>query len=325
MTVNLWRKIHDTNQNEIQHIGISEHDKINLQDQKLTKKNKRRKLVENLTKKIFVKPEDIPLDSNLFDNFVRDRIHRGLKAKDRTNLKKGDIGYADPHIHSLVKEIREINQQLRDIENSQKEISRRENILIRESIIKNIIYKAENRITESFQSISRCDFIHKIELLCGDISRTSLSINIILKNGRHCSPHSIFSEANLDLLVLLVFLSLTKEAADKGQSKLLILDDVFQSVDSTIRVSIVDYILKEFDDWQLIFTAHDRLWKSQLSDSFRRNGHEFIESEITRWSFEGGPIILNTSKDIDYILLETIDAGQVVNICSQAGLLLEEV
>jgi hypothetical protein len=50
-----------------------------------------------------------------------------------------------------------------------------------------------------------------------------------------------------------------------------------------------------------------------------------IESEIVRWSFSNGPTVFNTSKNIDDILLETVEAGQIVNICSQAGLLLEEI
>lgn len=248
-----------------------------------------------------------------------------MTAKERINLKKGDTGYADPIVHNLVKEIREVTQQIKNLQQQKKKIQQYEAKFARESIVKEVISKAESRITESFQAISRCDFLDKIELLCGDISATSLSINVHLKNGRCCSPHHIFSEANLDLLVLLVFLSLAKEAAEKTQAKFLILDDVLQSVDSTIRVSIVDYLLKEFSDWQLIFTVHDRLWRSQLCDLFRRNNHEFIESEIVRWNFDNGPTIFNTSKDIDYFLLEAIEAGQVVNICSQAGLLLEEV
>jgi AAA domain len=321
-----YRFTKDNIQDEIQkNSGTFGEEKGDLQEQSLAKKNKRRKLVEKLATKIGLIVEEIPLEPKDFSDFVRDQIHAGLTAKERINLKKGDIGYADPIVHNLVKEIREVTQQLKNIQQEKKKIQQYEAKLARDSIVKEVISKAESRITESFQAISRCDFLDKIELVCGDISATSLSINVHLKNGRYCSPHHIFSEANLDLLVLLVFLSLAKEAAEKGQARFLILDDVLQSVDSTIRVSIVDYLLKEFSDWQLIFTVHDRLWRSQLCDLFRRNGHEFIESEIVRWNFNNGPTVFNTSKDIDYFLLEAIEAGQVVNICSQAGLLLEEV
>jgi energy-coupling factor transporter ATP-binding protein EcfA2 len=321
-----YRFTKDNIQDEIQkNSGTFGAENRELQEQSIAKKNKRRKLVEKLAKKIGLIVEDIPLEQKDFSDFVRDKIHDGLTAKERTNLKKGDIGYADPIVHNLVKEIREVTLQIKNIQQEKKNFQKYEAKLARDSIVKEVISKAESRITESFQAISRCDFLDQIELLCGDISATSLSINVHLKNGRCCSPHHIFSEANLDLLVLLVFLSLAKEAAEKTQAKFLILDDVLQSIDSTIRVSIVDYLLKEFSDWQLIFTVHDRLWRSQLCDLFRRNGHEFIESEIVRWNFDNGPTVFNTSKDIDYFLLEAIEAGQVVNICSQAGLLLEEV
>jgi hypothetical protein len=312
-------------QDEIQHDGAFGEEKTNLQESKIDRKNKKRKLIEKIAKRISVSVEDIPLEEKAFDIFVRERIHAGLNAKERTHLKRGDIGYADPMVHNLVKEIRETTQQLVNIQKEQKKILKNEADLARKSIIKELIEKAEDRITESFKVISRSDFVDKIELICGELSAASLSVNIHLQNGRICFPHHIFSEANLDLLVLLIFLSLAKESVEKGQAKLLVLDDVFQSVDSGIRVSVVDYILREFSDWQVIITVHDRLWKSQLCDLFRRNNHVFIESEIVRWSFSNGPTIFNTSKNIDDLLLEAVEAGQVVNICSQAGLLLEEI
>jgi wobble nucleotide-excising tRNase len=239
------------------------------------KKNKKRKLIGSLARKISVSIEDIPIEDKAFDVFVSQKIYAGLKTKERLHLKKGDVGRADPMVHSLVKKIRETNQQLEIIRKEQKKILRSEADLARESIIKELIEKAEDRITKSFKEISRSDFIDKIELICGELSAASLAVNIHLQNGRICFPHQIFSEANLDLLVLLIFLSLAKESVEKGQAKFLILDDVFQSVDSGIRVSVVDYILREFSDWQLIITVHDRLWKSQLCDLFRRNNHVF--------------------------------------------------
>jgi hypothetical protein len=320
-----YRFTRDNIQDEIQHNGAFGEEKTKLQEDRIQKKNKRRKLVERLAQRIALSIEDIPTEEKAFDAFVRDKVHAGLNAKERSRLKKGDVGYADPIVHSLVKEIRETTRQLISIQKEQKKILKYEADLARRLIVKELIEKAEERITKSFKSISRADFVDRIELVCGEMSAASLSVNIHLQNERFCSPHQIFSEANLDLLVLLIFLSLAQEAVEKGQAKFLILDDVLQSVDSSIRVSVVDYILKEFSDWQLIITVHDRLWKSQLCDLFRRNNHEFIESEIIRWSFSDGPTIFNTSKDVDYFLLEAIEAGQAVNICSQSGLLLEEV
>ncbi|MBK8566065.1 MAG: hypothetical protein IPN76_22665 [Saprospiraceae bacterium] len=89
-----------------------------------------------------------------------------------------------------------------------------------------------------------------------------------------------------------MFLSIIKEAADNGQEKVLILDDVLQSVDSSIRLMFVDFLLKSFRDWQLIFSIHDRLFLNQLKTIFRRHNHEFSEVEILKWDFENGPFLI---------------------------------
>ncbi|MTJ09157.1 AAA family ATPase [Anabaena sp. UHCC 0204] len=320
-----YRFTSDDIKDEIRHSGMSDDQDLTLQEQRIANKNKRRKLAESLATRIQVATEIIPLGEKDFNNFAREKIYGGLTRKDRSNLQKGNVVHVDPITHSIVKQIRKINKELKIIEKRQKEIQDYEKRSARESIIKDLLINTEKRITESFQNISKCNFVNQIKLLCGDMTAVSLSIEIHLNNGIICSPHQIFSEANLDLLVLLVFLSLIKESAERGQSKVLILDNVLQSVDSTIRVSITDYILKEFSDWQLIITAHDRLWKSQLCDLFRRNSHQFIESEIIRWNYKDGPTVFNTSKDIDYLLLEAIDRGEAISICSQAGILLEEL
>lgn len=180
-------------------------------------------------------------------------------------------------------------------------------------------------MTQGFQEISTSNFVDRIELIHGKETDVALSLKVHLDNGKVCAPKEVFSEANLDLLALLIFLSVAQEAAERGQAKLLVLDDVFQSVDATIRFSVADYIFKEFKDWQLIFTVHDRLWQAQLKDLCRRYNHPVSEKEIVRWSFDSGPVILNSRRDIDAPLLEGLDRGDICSICSQAGLLLEEI
>jgi AAA15 family ATPase/GTPase len=314
---------------DIQHDDMFNGENVDLQERRAEQKNRRKNLIEKLSRKIAVPVGEIPLDAKEFNIFVRDKIYSGLKAKERFHLNQGDSGYANPIVHDFVSRIRKTNEQISCIQKEQNKISRHGSVLVkdltRKIIVEDLISKAEDRLTRSFKNISDCDFIDKIELLPGDISAASLTVNIHLKNGRICSPHQIFSEANSDLLVLLVFLSLAKEAAEKGQAKFLILDDILQSVDSTIRVSVVDYILKEFSGWQLVFTVHDRLWGSQLCNLFQRHSHPFIEHEIIGWDFGNGPNISNTPKNADYLLLEAIEYGQIINVCAQAGLLLEEI
>lgn len=104
---------------------------------------------------------------------------------------------------------------------------------------------------------------------------------------------------------------------------MLILDDVFQSVDATVRTAAVEYLLSEFSDWQLIFTVHDRLWFEQLRNSLRRHNHPFVEHELRRWTFEGGPVIAVPGQ-LTSSLRRELEHGDPAAICAAAGRLLEQ-
>ena len=111
--------------------------------------------------------------------------------------------------------------------------------------------RASVYLTSAFKQISNVNYVEDIKLSIANVSQTSLGINIRLINGRKVNPNQIFSEANYDLMVLLLYLSLIRVAVDRGQERLLILDDVLQSVDANIRANFIVYILKELKDWQL--------------------------------------------------------------------------
>jgi hypothetical protein len=181
------------------------------------------------------------------------------------------------------------------------------------------------RIGELFAQVTSSNFVERVVLSRSESALASLRIDLALANGAVCTPHQVLSEANLDLLALLVFLSFAQEAASRGQSKVLVLDDVFQSVDASIRLSIAELVLQEFSGWQLLFTAHDRLWYEQLLHLFRQKGRTVIAREIVGWSFDVGPTIRDARIDSDARLLDALNSTDVSLICSAAGLLLEEI
>lgn len=306
---------------------IPEEEVAILNREKFNQKNKRRDLVKKLAEKLNVLVESIPLHPNEFDNFVTKRIYGGISKKQRKALERKGVKVSkiDPDLESIVIEIRRISSEIRslssDLNKLQKSVPRTLNGEILDRVLTNI----GHRITDSFLALSRVDFVKRIEIKSGDITTVSLTVNVHLKNGVICSPNHVLSEANLDLLALIIFVSVVRESTEIGQSKLLILDDVFQSIDSSIRLTVTDYILRELSDWQLIFTVHDRLWQNQLRDIFRRCGHSFIEREIVRWSFDEGPVILDANHDINSLLLESLKHAHPHIICSQAGLLLESI
>jgi hypothetical protein len=177
-------------------------------------------------------------------------------------------------------------------------------------------------LTESFKKISpTAESVQSVTL---DLAPESVEITLMatLVNGVVVRAESYFSEANLDLLALLLFLSLMKFASEHGQPKIMVLDDVLQSVDSSIRVKVARYLLEEFGDWQFLVTFHDRLWKEQFAAVFSAK-HQFVEREIHDWGFSSGPRIVEARRDATDALRECLKGDDPRVICGNAGYLLE--
>ncbi len=181
-------------------------------------------------------------------------------------------------------------------------------------------------VTDSFRELSAAsEHVVAIELLYQRPTSTTLAFNVHLVGGRVVPPQQIFSEANLDLLALLVYLAFVEEASRRGQSKLLVLDDTLQSVDAPVRQRLAEHIVDRFHDWQIVFTAHDRLWQEQLRALMRQRAHRFLDLTISHWSYHNGPILAGSDRNVDQALTEALDCGRVSDICARANLLVELV
>lgn len=186
--------------------------------------------------------------------------------------------------------------------------------------------EASKYLTSAFKNISNVNYVDDIQLAVGDLSMTSLNINVKLVNGKIVSPNQIFSEANYDLMILLLYISLIRVGISKGQEKILILDDVLQSVDANIRANFIVYILNELKDWQLFITCHDRLWLNQLKIMFHNASHSFKEYHISNWSFSSGPMIAEANySSVDDTLKQAIETKNIRIMASMSGLFLEKI
>ena len=295
---------------------------------KMQLKIARRELVKKLAKKIGIAADEISLNSKDFDLFISEKIYNGINKKERDRMsRKGFKFQINNQALSIAKEIKNISEKIQTIKkNEPKKISDSAGIQEKtQNKLSRIFSDAGIYLTESFKAISSSNFFDRIEMRIGDVTKVSFEVIVHLKNGKEIQPNNIFSEANLDLLALLVFLSIIKEAAENGQEKVLILDDVLQSVDSSIRLMFVDFLLKNFRDWQLIFSIHDRLFLNQLKTVFRRHNHEFSEVEILKWDFENGPFIIKKDTEKDNSLATAISTSDINLISSQAGVLLEKI
>jgi len=189
--------------------------------------------------------------------------------------------------------------------------------------MQSLMRAASERLTMNFREVSSAEFVERIDLVVGEIGALELTLRVTTVSGTSASPHQIFSEANLDLCALLVFLSIAQEAAERGQARLLVLDDVLQSVDSGFRVKLMRLLVREFSDWQLVVTAHDRLWREQLRSLLTKSGKAPIEIEILGWDLESGPRIRGGEPGLPLDL--ALDSAEPTLICAAAGRQLEQV
>jgi hypothetical protein len=298
-----------------------------LQDERLAIKNQRDSLIKTLANELKMEVESIPFNRKEFHEFVKEKVYKGISKSQmeakgfKVKLNERAIQLADD-VFAAMENHRKIKSQINAFSVNAKITTFPKHLLTQLELF---LVKVSEKLTTSFLQISPLPFLERIEIKYDNKSVLALSLILILKNKRRCNPNQLLSEANLDLLALLFFLSFIQESAERGQSKFIILDDVLQSVDATIRVSFVSYLLKNFPDWQYIITAHDRLWHRQLIELMNLYGHPHFNLAITGWTFENGPEIKSIATGIDDSLKEALQEKNLLNICANSGLLLEEL
>lgn len=151
-------------------------------------------------------------------------------------------------------------------------------------------------------------------------------ITLDLANGQSVEPDQVLSEAALDLLALLIIVEVHVECAELGQSKLIVFDDVFQSVDSTLRVHAMDHILTRIKGWQVIITVHDRLWMELVRASLQRAGHQHKTLEVLAEGFGDSPRIRGAGVEHSHPLRDVLTRSSHPSlVAAAAGRLLEEL
>jgi len=180
-------------------------------------------------------------------------------------------------------------------------------------------------LTNSFARITRADHVKTIKVLVGKSGPVSLDVVIEFTNGSAALPQQTFSEGYRDLIALLFFLAVTKRAGDLGQARVLVLDDALQSVDASVRLDVMDFVLENFSDWQLIITGHDRSWLNQLRRLYQAHQRSFNERMITRWTFDRGIELSDADGSIADDVREGIRRGRARATASATGLLLEQI
>ena len=163
-----------------------------------------------------------------------------------------------------------------------------------------------------------------MEIVAGAESR--LSITLILSNGKRVDPTQILSEAYLDLLALLILVEVHVECATLGQNPVIVLDDVFQSVDAVNRIRALDHMLARLEHWQVIITLHDRLWLELARRAMQRANHQHMIREVLPGGFGATPQLRSTlGRSAEELRTYIGQRESSESIAGCAGRLLEEL
>lgn len=142
-------------------------------------------------------------------------------------------------------------------------------------------------------------------------------------------PQGYFSDSHLDTLGFCYWFALAKRESPKN--KILVLDDVFTSVDAAHLGRIVELLDAECDGFsQIIIFTHNRNWRDRYKFN-QAAGNRAQLIQLARWTAARGVCHEHSKLELDEIeelLVKFVDGDSSVerqNLASRCGILLEAV
>ena len=266
-----------------------------------------------------VPQESIPTQVAEFNRWAKSHFHGAYNAKEGEFGEKRKLPKnQQPALRRARDAIRRLRSTERDLQNAKYAVADARRVPELETIVK----EASGTVTEAFHKITLDSAVRRFEIT-SEGSAVALGIDVELDNGLRADPKVVLSEANRDLVALLIIVTIRKALGDRA--KVIVLDDVFQSVDSPIRLAALEYLIRDMSGWQFIITAHDRFWREQVTDVLQRRGVPVNSFEIVEWNAEHGPAVRITKGDVDLALRQALKTGDSSVIAVLAGQLLEEI
>ena len=198
----------------------------------------------------------------------------------------------------------------------------REKVIQNPDMFRQICLKIAPEVAKSFKQITREEWFTNVEI---EVSKNgSLDIFLLRDKKPPLRPENVLSEANLDLLALLVLLHIHILCAKQGQHRIIVRDDVFQSVDTTLRSRALSEFALLLNDWQIILTVHDRLW-FEIAHRCLKDAKIPIETvELRGGGFGKTPTLISTMVGPLRDLRRVLDSRQSgVVVAGVAGRTLE--
>ncbi len=188
-----------------------------------------------------------------------------------------------------------------------------------------VFASAATAIAHDFSVIAGQAWIRRVRLQVADGAQ--LGVELVRDDEQAYEPEAILSEAYLDLLAILILIEVQVECAKRGQEKVLVLDDVFQSVDGPLRQRTLRHLCASLRGWQLVVTVHDRLWLELAERVFKEESWPRPRVfELRHGGFGCTPTVLSAAtgvlRDVEFVRNA---GGSAVLLAGTTGRALEAI
>ena len=263
-------------------------DNTNLDDEKEEYQN----LINKLTDLEVFKKSDVDVESLKtqiqqrecdIENKTREIQQRKIESE---NFEKSIIRL-ETEIRELENKIENYDEILKESENQLKKAEKTFKIFTntKQEYINNMLFEIRDDIKYFYDYIHNDDEIMSPDFLLSGAKKIDVHLDSF---GESVDSRSFASEGHLDTLGLCIFLAFNKQFNNLG---LMVLDDVLTTVDVIHKEKIANLLLEEFEDFQFIITAHDKLWVDELEELCTKYGRDNVVYEIEEWSLDEGPVI----------------------------------
>lgn len=184
--------------------------------------------------------------------------------------------------------------------------------------LKRVATELQDDFAHFYAALHPDEGCENITLWVPEDRRASVGLRVAFHSRNSMHPLNYFSEGHLDSLGLCIFLAFIRRF--NGDFRLMVLDDIWTAVDAGHRLKVAQLLAREFGDYQMIVTTHDRLWSEQLNTVLPNS--KVIH--LRPWNLELGTCCLQTEpSDWDYYR-QQVSNGRVQDAIAGVGRNLEK-
>jgi ABC-type Mn2+/Zn2+ transport system ATPase subunit len=270
-------------------------------------------------------PAALPVD----EAGLRKLIEDVLVTRDALIARRDDAQKAVNQFNSInqfYRRIVESEEDLREAEALRQGLERALEIVQGERIafIQRVLAEVRDETNRLYAMIHPDEPLGLDQLLLDENKKGSLLQICRFEGVSDVTPQAYFSESHLDTLGFCLWLAIAKLSS--GGDAVVVLDDVFTSVDSVHFTRILDLLMAECENFnQVIITTHSRQWRDRYAaQQIPHDKTSFVE--LQSWTRGGGIRASRTRVNVE-ALLEHLEASPFDRqiVASKAGVLAESL